>query len=86
MAAEAVVGFAGEGPERQQTAGPAEEKEGEPGMEHRTCLAEEATAGWWGLSSLCWGLEAGSRRKRIKEGENMFKSRPKTVLKPMTTQ
>lgn len=53
MAAEAEEGFAGEGPERQQTTGPGGEKEGEPGSEHRTCLGEVAAAGGWGLSSLC---------------------------------
>lgn len=34
MAAEAEEGSGGEGPERQQTAGPAIRKEGEPGLEH----------------------------------------------------
>lgn len=34
VAAEAEEGFGGGGPERQQTAGLAEGKEGEPGLEH----------------------------------------------------
>lgn len=34
VAAEAEEGFEGEGPERQQTTGPAVRKEGEPGLEH----------------------------------------------------
>ena len=34
MAAAAEEGFGGEGPKRQQTAGPAGGKEGEPGPEH----------------------------------------------------
>lgn len=34
MVAEAGEGFGGEGPERQQTAGPAGGKEEDPGLEH----------------------------------------------------
>lgn len=34
MAAEAEEGFEEEGQERQQTAGPARVREGEPGLEH----------------------------------------------------
>lgn len=63
VGAEAEEGFAEEGPERQQTAGPAGGKGGAPGSEHWTCLGEVVAAGWWGPSSLCWGLEAGSERK-----------------------
>lgn len=53
VAAEAEEGFGGEGPERQQTAGPAGEKVGEPGLEHWTYLGEVATAACWGQPSSC---------------------------------
>lgn len=51
VVAEAEEGFGGEGPERQQTTGPAVRKEVEPGLEHWMWLGEVVTGAWWGLPS-----------------------------------
>lgn len=53
MEAEAEEGFGGGGSERQQTAEPAGERVGEPGVENSRWLGEVATAAWQGSASSC---------------------------------